>query len=76
MGFKSDHEFRTDLWKDVTRGLTDDLPGKAHQHLGKYYREEKNDMDYDELLDVVKEFMSNYSEWSWNKRSQRWDVAE
>jgi hypothetical protein len=70
MGYKSDHEFRTDLWKEVTRGLPSDLARKAHEHLGKHYKEEKNDMDYSQLLAVVQEVMSNYQEWSWN--GQRW----
>lgn len=70
MGYKSDHESRTDLWKRVTSGLPNNLTSKAHQHLGKYYKEEKDNMNYDELLAAVTEFMSNYSEWSWN--GQRW----
>jgi predicted house-cleaning noncanonical NTP pyrophosphatase (MazG superfamily) len=70
MGYKSDHGFRTDLWTQVTSGLPDDLKRKAHEHLGKYYREEKDEMEYNDLLEVVKEVMSDYSDWSWN--GQRW----
>lgn len=70
MGYKSDHEFRTDLWKNVTTGLPENLKRKAHEYLGKHYQEEKNDMDYDQLLSVVKEVMDDYPEWTWN--GQRW----
>jgi hypothetical protein len=71
MGYKSDHGFRTDLWTSVTSGLPENIKKQAHQHLGKYYKEEKDEMEYDELLAVVKEVvMSDYSDWSWN--GQRW----
>lgn len=70
MGYKSDHESRKDLWKQVTSGLPSDLVSKAHGHLGKHYKEEKDDMDYSQLLAVVQEVMSDYPEWSWN--GQRW----
>jgi len=70
MGYKSDHGFRTDLWNQVTSGLPNDLKRKAHEHLGKHYKEEKDDMNYDQLLAVVREVMSDYPEWSWN--GQRW----
>jgi hypothetical protein len=70
MGYKSDHGFRTDLWNQVTRGLSQYLVRKAHDYLHKYYREEKDEMDYSQLIAVVKEFMSNYPEWSWN--GHRW----
>ena len=71
MSYKSDQGFRADLWQNAVSGLPHDLVSKAHQHLGKYYSEEKDSMSYDELLTVVKEFMSDYSqEWSWN--SPRW----
>ncbi len=70
MGYKSDHEFRTDLWKQVTSGLPNDLASKAHKYLGKDYKDEKNDMNYDQLLAVVQEVMSDYPEWSYN--GQRW----
>lgn len=69
MGYKSDHEFRTDLWRKATKGLPSELDDKAHRHLGKYYGN-KNEMSYRELLDAVKEFMSDYEEWSWN--GDRW----
>lgn len=70
MGYKSDHGFRTDLWNQVTSGLPSHLKREAHEHLGKYYKEEKDEMDYGQLLAVVQEVMSNYPEWSWN--GQRW----
>lgn len=70
MGYKSDHEFRTDLWKSVTSGLPKDLASEAHKYLGKHYKDEKNDMNYDQLLAVVREFMSDYPEWSYN--GKRW----
>jgi hypothetical protein len=70
MGYKSDHGFRTELWDQVTSGLPNDLKRQAHEHLGKNYREEKDEMEYGELLEVVKEVMSDYPEWSWNGR--RW----
>jgi hypothetical protein len=70
MSYKSDHEFRTDIWNEVTRGLPSNLTRKAHEHLGKQYKEEKDSMDYSELLSVVQEVMSDYSEWSWN--GKRW----
>jgi hypothetical protein len=46
MGYKSDHGFRTDLWNQVTSGLPNDLKRDAYEHLGKNYKEEKDDMDY------------------------------
>jgi hypothetical protein len=70
MSYKSDHGFRTDLWNQVTSGLPSNIKRQAHEHLGKYYKEEKDDMDYEQLLSVVKEVMSDYPEWSWN--GQRW----
>jgi hypothetical protein len=70
MAYKSDHEFRTDIWKEVTRGLPNNLTKKAHEYLGKQYKDDKDEMNYDQLLSVVKEVMSDYSEWSWN--GQRW----
>lgn len=30
----------------------------------------KNDIDYDQLLSVVKDVMDDYPEWTWN--GQRW----
>lgn len=41
MGYKSDREFRDDLWQNVTRGLPPDLRRKAHEYLGKHYQEKK-----------------------------------
>ena len=41
MGYKSDHDFRDDLWGQATRGLPQNIVSKSHAHLGKYYREEK-----------------------------------
>lgn len=70
MPYKTDHDFRTDIWKQVVRGLPPELATKAHKYLGKQYQEEKNSMEYDALLSVVQEVMSDYSEWSWN--GQRW----
>ncbi len=70
MSYKSDHDFRTDLWKNVTRGLPNDLTSKAHKDLGDYYQEEKDKMTYEELLAAVTEFMSYYSDWYWN--GQKW----
>lgn len=70
MGYKSDHEFRSDLWDSATKGLPSNIKRQAHEHLGKYYKEEKNDMNYDQLLSVVKEVMNDYPEWTWN--GQRW----
>lgn len=70
MSYKSDHEFRTDLWNQVTRGLDKDLVKKAHKYLGDNYQEEKDEMDYDQLLGVVKEVMSDYPEYLWN--GQKW----
>lgn len=70
MGYRSDHEFRTDLWKQVTSGLPNDLKREAHEYLGKNYKEDKDSMTYDELLSVVKDVMADYQGWSWN--GQRW----
>jgi hypothetical protein len=70
MGYRTDHGFRKDLWTQVTSGLPAPIVREAHEHLGKYYREEKNTMTYDQLLDVVREVMSNHPGWSWN--GQRW----
>ena len=70
MSYKSDHGFRADLWKNAVSGLSQDLVSKAHQYLGKYYSEEKDSMSYNELLAVVKEFMSDYKGWSWE--NDRW----
>lgn len=70
MSYKSDHESRTKLWQNVTRGLPENLTNGAHKHLGDNYQENKNDMKYDELLAAVTEFMSNYSNWYWN--GQKW----
>ena len=70
MGYKSDHGFRTDLWKQATRGLPHDYVTKAHRHLEKYYRDTKDEMTYDQLLGAVKEVMNDYPEWRWN--GQKW----
>jgi hypothetical protein len=70
MSYKSDHEFRTDLWQQVTRGLPKDITRECHEHLGNYYREEKDEMNYEDLLKVVKEVMTEHPGWSWN--NQRW----
>ncbi|MCL1475483.1 hypothetical protein LAY57_33225 [Argonema antarcticum A004/B2] len=50
--------------------LSDGYPGKVHRSLERNYSDTKDEMEYDELLDVVKEVMSDYPEWSWN--GQRW----
>jgi hypothetical protein len=74
MAYKSDHGFRTDIWKQVTQGLPANLTSKAHSYLGKSYQEEKDSMEYGELLAVVQEVMADYPEWSWN--GQRWYQSE
>jgi bifunctional ADP-heptose synthase (sugar kinase/adenylyltransferase) len=58
------------LWCLVTKGLSSDLKRQADEHLDRYHRQERDDMDYEQLLSVVTEFMSQYPEWSWN--GQQW----
>jgi hypothetical protein len=70
MSYKSDHEFRTEIWQEVTRGLPANIIKECHKQLGDSYGEEKDKMGYDDLLAVVKEVLDDYSEWSWN--GQRW----
>jgi ribokinase len=58
------------LWCLVTKGLSSDLKRQTDEHLDRYHRQERDDMDYEQLLSVVTEFMSQYPEWSWN--GQQW----
>ncbi len=74
MGYKSDHDFRTGLFKQVTKGMEDDQPQEFHQFLHDYYSEQKDSMTYQELLKAAKEFMENYPEYTWN--GDRWVFQE
>jgi ribokinase len=63
--------FRSEvLWCLVTKGLSSDLKQQACEHLGRYFQAEQDVMDYEQLLSVVTEFMSQYPDWSWN--DQQW----
>jgi hypothetical protein len=50
MSYKSDHEFRTDIWNQVTSGLPNDIKRECHETLGTNYAEEKDEMGYAELF--------------------------
>ncbi|MEG4485975.1 hypothetical protein [Microcoleus sp. D2_18a_B4] len=71
MAYKSDHDFRTGLFRQVTRGMDKDQDREFHDYLHDNYWEEKDSMTYQMLLDAAKAFMSrNYPDYSWN--NQKW----
>lgn len=70
MADKSDHEFRGNLWKQVIRGLPEELQEECHDHLEDHYREDKDSMTYSQLLAAIKECISNHPNWYWS--GQRW----
>lgn len=74
MAYKSDHDFRTGLYRQVTKGMDDTQEQKFHYYLGDNYSEKKDSMTYQMLQDAAKEFMtSNYPEYWWN--NQRWILS-
>jgi hypothetical protein len=71
MAYKSDHNFRTNLFKQVTRGMDNDQDREFHDYLHDNYSDEKDSMTYQTLLDAAKAFMTSYyPDYSWN--GQKW----
>ncbi|MDQ2099385.1 MAG: hypothetical protein QQW96_17285 [Tychonema bourrellyi B0820] len=71
MAYKSDHDFRTGLFKQVVKGMDDYQDRRFHDYLRDNYSDEKDSMTYQMLLDAAKAFMSrNYPDYSWN--GQKW----
>jgi hypothetical protein len=59
MAYKSDHDFRTALFKQVTKGMDDKQDRKFHDYLTNNYWDEKDNMTYQKLQEAAKEFMSS-----------------
>jgi hypothetical protein len=72
----SERENQQKNFRRATKGLPHEYQEKIHRNLAKYYPDRKDYMDFDELFDVVKEVMGNYSEWSWDKQKQKWSEQE
>jgi|AGSF01.1.fsa_nt_gi hypothetical protein len=73
MAYRSDHDFRTKLYRDVTRGMENYQESEFHDYLQRNCSEEKDSMTYQKLLEAAQEFMSsNYPEYSWNGKAQKW----
>ncbi|MEG4286957.1 hypothetical protein QUB68_28025 [Microcoleus sp. A006_D1] len=71
MAYKSDHDFRTALFKQVTKGMDDKQDRKFHDYLTNNYWDEKDNMTYQKLQEAAKEFMSSdYPKYWWN--GQKW----
>jgi hypothetical protein len=74
MAYKSDHDFRTNLFKQVTKGMDNEQDRKFHDYLTNNYSEEKDSMTYQTLLAAAKEFMSSdYPDYSWNGTKWLWN---